>query len=101
MPDRPQLQSNWLMTDQAQGAFKYGFYEFFKKKYSDLVGEQAAYKYKTGLYLAASASAEFLADIALCPLEAVKVRMQTTMPPFANGALDGIAKIRAAEGFGG
>ncbi|TKX23588.1 hypothetical protein C1H76_4100 [Elsinoe australis] len=85
----------------AQGAFKYGFYEFFKKKYSDLVGEQAAYKYKTGLYLAASASAEFLADIALCPLEAVKVRMQTTMPPFANGALDGIAKIRAAEGFGG
>ncbi|PNS20173.1 hypothetical protein CAC42_5623 [Sphaceloma murrayae] len=85
----------------AQGAFKYGFYEFFKKKYADLAGEQAAHQYKTGLYLAASASAEFIADIALCPLEAVKVRMQTTIPPFATGTLNGISKITATEGFGG
>ncbi|KAG8623258.1 hypothetical protein KVT40_008234 [Elsinoe batatas] len=85
----------------AQGAFKYGFYEFFKKTYSDLAGEKAATQYKTGLYLAASASAEFIADIALCPLEAVKVRMQTTMPPFANGTLDGIRKITSTEGVAG
>ncbi|KAF2221766.1 mitochondrial carrier domain-containing protein [Elsinoe ampelina] len=85
----------------AQGAFKYGFYEFFKKTYSDLAGEKAAAQYKTGLYLAASASAEFIADIALCPLEAVKVRMQTTMPPFANGTLDGIRKITSTEGVAG
>jgi solute carrier family 25 phosphate transporter 3 len=39
---------------------------------------------KTVVYLGASASAEFLADIALCPLEAVKVRMQTTLPPYAH-----------------
>ncbi|OCK77526.1 mitochondrial phosphate carrier protein 2 [Lepidopterella palustris CBS 459.81] len=85
----------------AQGAFKYGGYEFFKKFYADLVGEQNAYKYKTTLYLTASASAEFIADIALCPFEAVKVRMQTTIPPFAKGTLDGLSKITGKEGFAG
>jgi len=84
-----------------QGALKYGWYEYFKKFYSDLAGEENAVKYKTGIYLAGSASAEFLADIGLCPLEAVKVRMQTTMPPFASGTFDGISKIVAAEGVGG
>lgn len=86
---------------QAQGAFKYGGYEYFKKFYSDLAGEQNAYKYKTSLYLAASASAEFIADVALCPFEAVKVRMQTTIPPFASGTFSGISTITAKEGTAG
>ena len=77
------------------------WYEVFKKTYSDLVGEEAAYKYKTGLYLAASASAEFFADIALCPFEAVKVRMQTTIPPFATGTVNGLSTITGKEGYGG
>ncbi|KAH8602538.1 mitochondrial phosphate carrier protein 2 [Bisporella sp. PMI_857] len=85
----------------AQGAFKYGGYEFFKKWYSDLVGAENAAKYKTGLYLAASASAEAIADVALCPFEAVKVRMQTTIPPFATGTFNGISMITGKEGFGG
>ncbi|KAL2358141.1 mitochondrial phosphate carrier protein [Cryomyces antarcticus] len=85
----------------AQGAFKYGGYEFFKKFYADLVGEETAYKYKTSLYLTASATAEFIADVALCPFEAVKVRMQTTIPPFASGTFDGINKITSKEGWGG
>ena len=85
----------------AQGAFKYGGYEFFKKFYADLVGPENAAKYKTSLYLTASASAEFIADLALCPFEAVKVRMQTTIPPFAKGTFDGISSITAKEGFGG
>ncbi|KAI9728835.1 MAG: hypothetical protein M1834_007222 [Cirrosporium novae-zelandiae] len=85
----------------AQGAFKYGGYEFFKKFYSDLAGEDNARKYKTSLYLTASASAEFFADIALCPFEAVKVRMQTTMPPFATGTFSGISTITAKEGTAG
>jgi len=85
----------------AQGAFKYGGYEFFKKYYSDLVGAENAYKYKTSLYLTASASAEFIADVALCPFEAVKVRMQTTIPPFAKGTFDGISTIVAKEGTAG
>jgi len=37
------------------------------------MGEENAYLYRTGLYLAASASAEFFADIALSPMEAIKV----------------------------
>ena len=44
--------------------------------YVDFLQEKA-YSYRTGLYLAASASAEFFADIALCPMESVKVRVQT------------------------
>jgi len=85
----------------AQGAFKYGGYEFFKKFYCDLVGAENAYKYKTSVYLAASASAEFIADLALCPFEAVKVRMQTTIPPFAKGTFDGISSVVAKEGTAG
>lgn len=85
----------------AQGAFKYGGYEFFKKFYADLVGENNAYKHKTLLYLSASATAEFIADVALCPFEAVKVRMQTTIPPFAKGTFDGISTITGKEGFAG
>ncbi|KZZ91222.1 mitochondrial phosphate carrier protein [Ascosphaera apis ARSEF 7405] len=85
----------------AQGAFKYGGYEFFKKFYSDLVGDEKAHKYKTSLYLTASASAEFFADIALCPFEAVKVRMQTTIPPDFKGTFDGISSIVAKEGTAG
>jgi len=38
-----------------QGAAKYGFYELFKKKYIDLAGEETAHKYRTTLYMAASA----------------------------------------------
>ncbi|KAI9781806.1 MAG: hypothetical protein M1816_002196 [Peltula sp. TS41687] len=90
-----------LFGYSAQGAFKYGGYEFFKKYYSDLVGEDRAYRYKTSLYLAASATAEFIADVALCPFEAVKVRMQTTIPPFASGTFNGINKVTSAEGIGG
>ena len=41
--------------------------------YSDLAGEEAAKKYQTLIFLAGSASAEFIADVALCPFEAVKV----------------------------
>ena len=38
-------------------------------------GEESAKNNKTLLFLAASASAEFFADIGLCPLEAVKARL--------------------------
>lgn len=84
-----------------QGACKYGFYEYFKKKYSDLAGEDNAKKYKTTLFLAASASAEVIADVALCPWEALKVRMQTSATPFASSTLSGFMKIKQGEGLGG
>lgn len=98
------IMTGWsptLFGYSAQGAFKYGWYEYFKKTYSDMAGEEAAHKYKTGLYLAASASAEFLADIALCPFEAVKVRMQGKMPNPYKGTFDGIQSIAGKEGWAG
>ncbi|EAS28919.1 mitochondrial phosphate carrier protein 2 [Coccidioides immitis RS] len=85
----------------AQGAFKYGGYEFFKKFYSDLLGEDAAIRWRTSVYLAASASAELIADVALCPFEAVKVRMQTTIPPFAKTTFGGISHVVGKEGVAG
>ncbi|KAJ9615848.1 Cu/Pi carrier [Cladophialophora chaetospira] len=84
-----------------QGAGKYGFYEYFKHLYSEFAGEENAAKYKTILYLTASASAEFIADVGLCPFEAVKVRMQTTIPPAFTGTFQGISAITSKEGTAG
>jgi hypothetical protein len=39
-----------------------------------MAGPEVSKKYQTLIYLAGSASAEFFADIALCPFEAVKAR---------------------------
>ncbi|CAK9160509.1 unnamed protein product [Ilex paraguariensis] len=86
-----------LLGYSAQGACKMGFYEFFKKYYSDIAGPEYAAKYKTLIYLAGSASAEVIADVALCPFEAVKVRVQT-QPGFARGLSDGLPKFIKSEG---
>lgn len=81
-----------------QGAGKYGFYEYFKYLYGDHLFPNMN---RTVVYLGASASAEFLADIALCPWEAIKVRMQTTLPPYAQNLREGWSNIVAKEGMGG
>jgi len=82
-----------------QGAFKFGFYELFKHEFSEMVGEENAYKYRDLVYLFASASAEIIADLGLCPFEAVKVRIQTN-PQFASGLIDGLPKFAKTEGVG-
>lgn len=84
-----------------QGAGKYGFYEYFKHIYAEFAGEENAAKYKTALFLSASASAELLADIGLCPFEAVKVRIQTSIPPTFRGTMEGINYVAAREGYAG
>lgn len=61
-----------------QGMFKYGLYEVFKDMYMNLAGEELSNKYKPAIWLAGSASAEVFADIALCPLEMTKVKIQTS-----------------------
>lgn len=97
------LFTGWLPTllgYSVQGAFKFGFYEFFKLLYSDMLGPRMAEERRTLIYLAGSASAEFIADIALCPFEAVKVRVQT-QPHFTKTALEALAEILAAEGYHG
>ena len=87
-----------LIGYSLQGAGKYGFYEGFKHLYGDKFFPDMN---RTVVYLGASASAEFLADIALCPMEAIKVRMQTTLPPYANTMREGWSKIVQKEGIGG
>jgi len=86
-----------------QGICKFGFYEFFKNIYSGILGEENTYLYRTSLYLAASASAEFFADIALSPMECVKVRMQTsppgTFPTTLRAAAPIIMKEEGINGF--
>jgi solute carrier family 25 phosphate transporter 3 len=83
-----------------QGLGKFGFYEVFKGFYGNLMGEENAFIYRTGLYLAASASAEFFADIMLCPMESVKVRVQTS-ENFGSTLREAFPKMRAQEGLNG
>ena len=82
-----------------QGALKFGGYEFFKKQSIDFLGVETASKNRTAVYLASSALAEFFADIALCPLEATRIRL-VSEPGFANGLVGGFGKILKNEGIG-
>ncbi len=82
-----------------QGAFKFGGYEFFKQQSINLVGVETASNYRTGVYLASSACAEFFADIALCPLEATRIRL-VSEPTYANGLIGGFTKMLKSEGAG-
>ncbi|CAI9722208.1 Hypothetical predicted protein [Octopus vulgaris] len=81
-----------------QGLGKFGFYEVFKITYSNLLGEENTFLWRTSLYLAASASAEFFADILLCPMEAAKVKIQTSAG-YANTLRECIPKMIKEEGM--
>jgi len=83
-----------------QGAFKFGGYEFWKKTAIDYLGVEKATANKQLVYLGSSAIAEFFADIALCPLEATRIRL-VSQPSFANGLLGGFARIAKEEGLRG
>lgn len=83
-----------------QGWFKFGGVEFFKIKAVESMGEERAWEMKTPIYLGAAAAAETIADIFLCPLEAVRIR-SVSDPEFCDGLADGFAKMFATEGIGG
>lgn len=100
------IWKGWLPTFfgySAQGAFKYGLYEVFKDQYANMLGKENFDKYKGLVWCAASASAEFFADIALCPLEMVKVKVQTapqgTFPVAFGPAWSQMSARRAETGF--
>ncbi|CAF1108456.1 unnamed protein product [Adineta ricciae] len=97
------LTKGWAPTFigySLQGFGKFGFYEILKNFYSVILGEQNAYLYRTLVYLLASASAEFLADVALAPWEAIKVRIQT-QDNWASTLQQGLPKFYAEEGLAG
>merc|ERR1712203_1176606 len=59
-------------------------------------------KYRTIGFAVSSACAEFIADVLLCPWEAVKVRMQTSNPgTFPKSGVAGFNKILSEEGTAG
>jgi len=98
------LTKGWAPTAigySLQGLGKFGFYELFKIMYADALGEELAYQWRTSLYLAASASAEFFADMMLAPMEATKVRIQTSpsAPPNLRGCVPFIYKTEGLSGF--
>ncbi|KAL1994171.1 hypothetical protein VTN49DRAFT_2840 [Thermomyces lanuginosus] len=80
-----------------QGAFKFGGYEFFKQQSINFLGYDTARNNRTSVYLVSSALAEFFADIALCPLEATRIRL-VSQPTFASGLVGGFTKILKNEG---
>jgi len=82
-----------------QGAFKFGGYELFKQQSIDLLGLETARNNRTAVYLASAGLAEFFADIALCPLEATRIRL-VSEPTYANGLVGGFSKMLKNEGIG-
>jgi len=83
-----------------QGALKFGGYEFWKKTFIDNLGMETASQYRVPIYLASSGIAEFFADVALCPLEATRIRL-VSQPTFASGLLGGFGRILKEEGVKG
>lgn len=79
-----------------QGGLKFGLYEYFKRFYSDVLVEHN----RNVTFFLSSASAQLVADVALCPFEAVKVCVQT-QPTFAKGLVDGFPKLYASRGISG
>ena len=92
-----------LVGYSLQGMFKYGLYEVFKDSYMNLAGEELSNKYKPAIWLAGSASAEIFADIALCPLEMAKVKIQTsptgTFPTAFGAAMKEMSRTSAETRF--
>ncbi|XVE66484.1 hypothetical protein DITRI_Ditri08aG0083200 [Diplodiscus trichospermus] len=80
----------------AYGGCRFGLYEYFKGLYPRVLGDQN----RTFIFFLSSASAQAVADVAVCPFEAIKVRVQT-QPNFAKGLIDGFPKLYKAEGLAG
>jgi solute carrier family 25 (mitochondrial phosphate transporter), member 3 len=80
-----------------QGWFKFGGVEFFKINIAQRLGPQGAWDNRNSIYLASAAMAEFIADLFLCPLEAVRIR-SVSDPTFPKSLPGGMARILSKEG---
>jgi len=83
-----------------QGWFKFGGFEFFKISFAKSLGDQAAWDNRNLIYLGASACAEFIADIFLCPLEAARIR-GVSDPNFTKSTVEGVKQLYQMEGLAG
>merc|ERR1719223_1778995 len=80
-----------------QGWFKFGGVEFFKINIAQRLGPQKAWDNRNSIYLVCAACAEFIADLFLCPLEAVRIR-SVSDPTFPKGVGAGFSKFVATDG---
>lgn len=81
-----------------QGWFKFGGVEFFKIKMATSAGPQKAWDNRNAIYLASAGCAEAIADIFVCPFEAVRIRLVSD-PKFASGLAGGAARIMKEDGL--
>jgi solute carrier family 25 (mitochondrial phosphate transporter), member 3 len=82
-----------------QGGMKFAGYEFFKGKLINATGSyDTAVEHRTAIYLTSAAIAEFFADIALCPLEATRIRL-VSQRGFASGLTTGFLRILREDGI--
>lgn len=80
------MRIGWVPTFAgygAQGMFKFGLNEFFQDVYAGAIGGREKLDTtvkKMAFQGCSAASAEFFADVALCPFEMTKVKMQVELP---------------------
>jgi len=93
-----------------QGLGKFGLNDFFKFKYGQILGEEFRHDHPKVFYALCSGSAEFFADILLCPWETVKLKVQTVQinqwlegksNGYARGLMDGTPRLLSEEGVKG
>eukprot|EP01116_Phalansterium_solitarium_P002784 TRINITY_DN13058_c0_g1_i1.p1 TRINITY_DN13058_c0_g1~~TRINITY_DN13058_c0_g1_i1.p1 ORF type:complete len:272 (-),score=81.18 TRINITY_DN13058_c0_g1_i1:133-948(-) len=82
------------------GGLQFGLYEVFRYRYAQMLGEDNWLQHKSRVWMAAAASAETVATLALCPFETTRARLQA-QPQFARGLFDGLPKLIATDGFAG
>jgi len=75
-----------------QGACKFAFYEYFKHEAANFLGKETASKYSLPVYLTASATAETIGTVCLCPWEALRIRM-VSQPNFASNAVGAFLRM--------
>jgi len=93
-----------------QGLGKFGCNDFFKYKYEQILGSEFRNNNPKIFYAMCSGSAEFFADILLCPWEVVKLKVQTVdinnwldgkSNGYANSLSDGLPRVIKEEGYAG
>ena len=87
-----------------QGATKFGGYEYCKRKTLGALreagdaGEAIARNFQLPIMIGSAACAEIVASAALCPLEVLKLRMQTSPELAARGLQGAALKIIRTDG---
>merc|ERR1712093_565968 len=81
-----------------QGWFKFGGYEFMKVSLAKKYGDQGTWDNRFMIGTIASAVAEFVADVFLCPLEATRIRQVGDAEMAALSLPGAAARIAATDG---